>query len=47
MVCPLNRFGVSVFVLISTDDKTQVLVSEAQANIMLSTVSTAIANTRW
>ena len=41
------RYGVRQFVLIVPDEQTNPLHSQAQANLMLSSVSVAIANTGW
>ena len=43
----LARYGADQFVLVSPDEKSEALVSEAQAKLMLSTISLAISSTGW
>lgn len=41
------RYGVKEFVLIMPEKGTESLTSQAQAKLMLSSVSVAVANTQW
>lgn len=41
------RYGVKEFVLVAPEKGSESLTSQAQAKLMLSSVSVAIANTQW
>lgn len=43
----LCRYGLGEFLLISPDEGVESLTSQAQAKLMLSSVSVALANTGW
>ena len=42
-----DRYGVKQFVLLSPDEGVECLTSQAQAKLMLSSISIAISNTQW
>ena len=41
------RYGLGEFLLISPDEGVESLMSQAQAKLMLSSISVALANTGW
>ena len=43
----LGRYGVTEFIVLAPEEGSDALTSEAQANLMLSTVSIALNNTSW
>ena len=47
MFLQCTRYGLGEFLLISPDEGVESLTSQAQAKLMLSSVSVALANTGW
>ena len=43
----LFRYGLGEFVLVAPDEGVESLTSQAQAKLMLSSISVALANTGW